>query len=94
MQTQTSIKETKSSSQVQDFFISKWQNLDENNKSVLKKIWNVISYKWKWQIALNLPFLLIWIADKSIPSVHQFNLNLINSAPLPEWIANYLEKMI
>ena len=58
MQTQTSIKETKSSSQVQDFFISKWQNLDENNKSVLKKIWNVISYKWKWQIALNLPFLL------------------------------------
>ncbi len=94
MQTQTSIKETKSSSQVQDFFISKWQNLDENNKSVLKKIWNVISYKWKWQIALNLPFLLIWVADKSIPSVHQFNLNLINSSPLPEWIVNYLEKMI
>tara|TARA_B100000214_G_C23651494_1_gene483142 strand:+ start:83 stop:367 length:285 start_codon:yes stop_codon:yes gene_type:complete len=94
MQTQTSIKETKSSSQVQDFFISKWQNLDENNKSVLTKIWNVISYKWKWQIALNLPFLLIWVADKSIPSVHQFNLNLINSSPLPEWIVNYLEKMI
>ena len=84
MQTQTSIKETKSSSQVQDFFISKWQNLDENNKSVLKKIWNVISYKWKWQIALNLPFLLIWIADKSIPSVHQFNLNITQS--LIDWV--------
>ena len=33
-----------------------WLNLSENQQSILKKIWSILTYKWQWQIVLNAPF--------------------------------------
>ena len=60
-----------------------WSNLNENQKSILKKIWSVLTYKWQWQIILNAPFLVIWVLDQTIPAVHSFDMKLISSLPIP-----------
>ena len=67
-----------------------WSNLSENQKSILKKIWSVLTYKWQWQIILNAPFLVIWVLDQTIPAVHSFDMQLISSLPLPVIIKTYL----
>ena len=60
-----------------------WANLSDSQKSILKKIWAVLTYKWQWQVILNAPFLVIWILDQTIPAVHSFDVELISSLPLP-----------
>ena len=67
-----------------------WSNLSENQKSILKKIWSVLTYKWQWQIILNAPFLVIWGLDQTIPAVHTFDMQLIASLPIPTIIKTYL----
>ena len=67
-----------------------WSNLSENQKSILKKIWSVLTYKWQWQIILNAPFLVIWVLDQTIPAVHSFDMQLISLLPLPMIIKTYL----
>ena len=67
-----------------------WSNLSEKQKSILKKIWSILTYKWQWQIILNAPFLLIWVLDQTIPAVHSFDMQLISSLPLPVIIKTYL----
>ena len=70
----------------QDF----WSNLSENQQSILKKIWSILTYKWQWQIILNAPFLVIWVLDQSIPAVHSFDMQLLSSLPIPTVIKAYL----
>ena len=70
---------------LQDF----WGNLSENQQSILKKIWSILTYKWQWQIILNAPFLVIWVLDQTIPAVHSFNMQLISSLPIPMIIKSY-----
>ena len=67
-----------------------WGNLSENKKSILKKIWSILTYKWQWQIILNAPFLVIWVLDQTIPAVHSFDMQLIYSLPIPMIIKTYL----
>ncbi len=67
-----------------------WFNLNDSQKSILKKIWSILTYKWQWQIILNAPFLVIWILDKTIPAVHSFNMQLISSLPIPLTIKTLL----
>jgi len=62
-----------------------WEELDENQKTILNKIWKVITYKWQLQILFNLPFLIWWALDINITQVHQFDLKLINYLNLPSW---------
>ena len=62
-----------------------WEELDENQKSILNKIWKVITYKWQLQILFNLPFLIWWALDITFIQVHQFDLKLINYLNLPSW---------
>ena len=71
---------------LQDF----WSNLSENQQSILKKTWSILTYKWQWQIILNAPFLVIWVLDQTIPSVHSFDMQLISSLPIPMIIKTYL----
>tara|TARA_Y100001968_G_scaffold316945_1_gene345363 strand:+ start:967 stop:1239 length:273 start_codon:yes stop_codon:yes gene_type:complete len=71
-------------------FQNLWINLNESQQKILKKFWQILTYKWQWQIALNTPFLVIWVLDKSIPSVHQFDMNLINSLPIPNWAYTFM----
>ena len=70
---------------LQDF----WSNLSENQQSILKKIWSILTYKWQWQIILNAPFLVIWALDQTIPAVHSFDMKLISSLPIPMIIKTY-----
>ena len=67
-----------------------WSNLSENQQSILKKIWSILTYKWQWQIVLNAPFLVIWVLDQTIPAVHSFDMQLISSLPIPTIIKTYL----
>ena len=67
-----------------------WLNLSDAKKKNLKKIWMIITYKWQWQIILNAPFLVIWILDQTIPSVHSFDMKLISSLPIPMTIKSLL----
>ena len=67
-----------------------WSNLSEKQKSTLKKIWSILTYKWQWQIILNAPFLVIWILDQTIPAVHSFDMQLISSLPRPIIIKTFL----
>ena len=66
-----------------------WSNLSENQQSILKKIWPILTYKWQWQIVLNAPFLVVWVLDQTIPAVHSFNMQLISSLPIPTIIKTY-----
>jgi len=67
-----------------------WSNLSDKQKSILKKLWSILTYKWQWQIVLNAPFLLIWVLDQTIPAVHSFDMQLISSLPIPIMIKTYL----
>ena len=77
---------TKANTNLQDL----WSNLSENQQSILKKIWSILTYKWQWQIILNAPFLVIWALDQTIPAVHAFDMQLISSLPIPTIIKTYL----
>ena len=67
-----------------NLIISNWEKLDESQKLVLIKIWNVLTYKWQLQILFNLPFLVWWLLDISIAKVHEFDLSLLSYFNLPE----------
>ena len=67
-----------------------WEELDDSLKTKLIKIWNVLTYKWQLQILFNLPFLIYWILDKNVESIHNFNRNLINQLNLPDWIISLI----
>ncbi len=73
-------------SNLQDF----WSKLSDSQKSSLKKIWSILTYKWQWQIILNAPFLVIWILDQKIPAVHSFDMQLISLLPIPMTIKTFL----
>ena len=67
-----------------------WENLDDAQKSILTKIWKVITYKWQLQILLNAPFLIYWLLDKNVDSIHRFNRNILTQLNLPDWIISFI----
>ena len=73
-----------------NLILKNWEDLDKSQKSVLTKIWNVLTYKWQLQILLNLPFLIYWLLDKNVESIHSFNRNLLNQLNLPDWIISFI----
>ena len=68
-----------------NLIITNWESLDESQKSILTKIWKVLTYKWQLQILFNLPFLIWWLLDVSIIKVHEFDLKLLTYLNLPDW---------
>ena len=68
-----------------ELITTNWESLDESQKSILTKIWKVLTYKWQLQILFNLPFLIWWLMDVSIIEVHEFDLKLLTYLNLPEW---------
>ncbi len=67
-----------------------WVNLDQSQKSTLTKIWKVLTYKWQLQILLNAPFLIYWLLDKNVDSIHRFNRNILTQLNLPDWIISFI----
>ena len=70
---------------ISELITKNWENLDDSQKSILNKIWKVITYKWQLQILFNLPFLIWWLMDVSIIKVHEFDLKLLTYLNLPDW---------
>ena len=68
-----------------ELITTNWEGLDESQKSILTKIWKVLTYKWQLQILFNLPFLIWWLMDVSIIKVHEFDLKLLTYLNLPDW---------
>ena len=68
-----------------ELITTNWESLDESQKSILTKIWKVLTYKWQLQILFNLPFLIWWLLDVSFIKVHEFDLKLLTYLNLPEW---------
>ena len=68
-----------------ELITTNWESLDESQKSILTKIWKVLTYKWQLQILFNLPFLVWWLMDVSIKKVHEFDLKLLTYLNLPDW---------
>ena len=66
-----------------------WQNLSGPQKELAKKIWSVITYKWKWQIAMNASFMMFWLLDRTNPTMHEFDMKLLTSLPIPQWALSY-----
>ena len=67
-----------------------WEDLDGSLKTKLIKIWKVLTYKWQFQILFNLPFLLWWVLDKSFPTVHEFDITILNYLNLPDWTLSFI----
>ena len=75
---------------ISNLILKNWENLDDSQKIILTKIWKVITYKWQLQILFNLPFLLWWGLDKSLPKVHEFDVIILNYLNLPEWALSFI----
>ena len=78
------------SKNILNLILKNWEELDESQKSVLTKIWKVLTYKWQLQILFNFPFLLWWILDKSITQVHTFDTAILNYLNIPEWALSFM----
>ena len=89
METPNSLS-SKKSKNIFDRINKNWEELDENQKSALNKIWKVITYKWQLQILFNLPFLVWWALDKTFIQVHQFDLKIISYLNLPSWVLSMM----
>ena len=61
-------------------------NLDLTPKPLLLKIWKIVTWRWRLQLAINAPFGVLWLADKTNPAVHQFDMSLL-TAIHAEWMA-------
>ena len=45
--------------------------------SILQKTWKVITWRWRLQLAINAPFGLLWVADKTNPALPSRGKNAI-----------------
>ena len=90
MQSQSSISETSLQMRLKNFATNKWDLLTDRQKELSKRLWGMLTYKWQWQIVLNSPFLVLWGLDKTIPSVHKFDMALLASLPIPKWIESLI----
>ena len=66
--------------------IEMMSGLNLEPKPLLHKIWKIITWRWRLQIAINAPFGILWIADKTNPTVHQFDIALL-TAIHAKWMA-------
>ena len=94
MQSQGDLSKLSFQEQVKKSASNRWESLSDKQKAYAKRAWSVITYKWRWQIAMNIPYLLIFLLDRSIPAVHQFDIQLLSSItskiPIPAFISSML----
>ena len=58
----------------------------KNPNPVLQKAWKVITWRWRLQLAINAPSGLLWVADKTTPAVHAFDMSVLAALHV-EWLA-------
>ena len=93
MHSQSGLTEAGVFKRFQQYLLVKWEALPKKQQGYTKKVWGVITYKWRWQIAMNIPYLAILALDRTIPAVHAFDMNLLatvtSKLPLPEFITTW-----
>ncbi len=94
MQSENSIPAITLKQRLINFGVDKWELLNESQKSYIKKAWSVITFKWRWQIAMNIPYLMIFALDRTVPEVHKFDMALLASItsrlPIPTFISSWM----
>ncbi len=94
MQSQGGLSGIGLNERIKQFAGGKWESLTDRQQNFAKKIWSVITYKWKWQIAMNIPYLAIFMLDRTIPAVHQFDVALIakitSKLPIPAFMSSWI----
>ena len=53
---------------------------------IIQRVWKIVTWRWRMQLALNAPFGVLWVADKTNPSVHAFDMSVL-TALHAEWLA-------
>jgi len=90
MQSRAEISVAKRQEALKQFAERKWESLTDRQKAYTKKAWKAITYKWRWQVAINVPYLAIFLLDRKIPAVHKFDMALLVTIlakfPLPDFI--------
>ncbi len=78
---------------LKQFAYAKWEGLTDRQKSFAKKGWGIITYKWRWQIAMNIPYLAIFVLDRTVPAVHNFDVALlslvVSKLPIPAFMSSW-----
>ena len=91
MQSDTIISRNTIKNNLMQLFNQRWDKLGDRQKKYAKKIWSIISYKWRWQIAMNIPYLMIFILDKTVPQVHEFDMAVLATItsrfPIPTFVS-------
>ncbi len=94
MQSQGDLSEAGLQDRLKQFAENKWENLTERQKTYAKKAWGILTYKWRWQIAMNIPYLAIFLLDRTVPSVHEFDMALLatitSKLPIPAFISSWM----
>ncbi len=94
MQSNSALTRVSLLSRIKTFAEQRWEALNEKQRSFAQKIWRVLTYKWRWQIAMNVPYLAIFLLDRTIPAVHKFDMELLtfvtNKLPIPQFIASWI----
>ena len=93
MQSQGGLSELNVKDRLLHFFASKWEKLSPQQKKYARKVLGILTYKWRWQIAMNIPYLGIFLLDRTIPAVHQFDMELLaliaSKLPIPAFISSW-----
>ncbi len=94
MQSQGGIPNVEIREGIKNFADAKWESLTDRQKAYAKKAWGVITYKWRWQIAMNIPYLVILLLDRTVPAVHQFDMALLatitSKLPIPDFLSSWI----
>lgn len=53
---------------------------------IIQRVWKIVTWRWRMQLALNAPFGDLWVADKTNPAVHAFDMSVL-TALHAEWLA-------
>ncbi|KGG14164.1 MULTISPECIES: hypothetical protein [Prochlorococcus] len=94
MQSQSGLSEVGAQERIKQFAFNNWERLTDRQKTYAKKAWGIITYKWRWQLAMNVPYLAIFVLDRTIPAVHQFDMALLatvtSKIPIPAFISSLI----
>ena len=94
MQSQGGLSDVGLQERFKRFAYAQWESLPDSQKISAKKVWGVITYKWRWQIAMNIPYLVIFVLDRTVPAIHKFDMVLLSSIAtrihLPSFISSWI----
>ena len=63
-----------------------WASSDVIKNSIVRKAWKVLTWRWRLQLAINAPFGVLWVFDKTNPAVHAFDMSVLKTLHA-EWLA-------